>query len=470
MSSDKDAREYLTSKGVPPMIDHMIMSMLEQRPDDHVAFMKEYLDTNGSMGSRAVKCARPNKGGKPSKPPVNWSKIAACLPTGRDNESKMKRNQMFDDFDPNGNGYLSLAEVDKGLRDIAQLDCIFNAKPAIMRAFQAAKDVHKDTKARLGHDFVTRCEFRILLVYLKRYFELWIMYQDIDGDSDRRLSYEEFEASIPEIEKWGFKVYYPDQTFKVLDKNGGGMVLFDEFAEWAISRSLELEDVTRDDDDKVWEDMKEEGSNGGSADRSMKMTKSSRPPKSSFRRGRTSDIDWTLISKKLPAGRNSVDVAKRKELFRLFDVNGNGYLSLAEVDKAVRDILCLEDLFDCKPAMMRAFQAAKNYDKKSRARLGEDFVTKSEFRILLMYLRKYFELFVMFDRIDGDGDRRLTLQEFSAATAKLATWGVKISDPATEFKSIDRNGGGFVLFQEFCNWAVPKGLDAEDDDNYEYDA
>jgi hypothetical protein len=42
---------------------------------------------------------------------------------------------MFNLFDPNSNGYISLAEVDKGIRDILAIDSIFNAKPAIMRAF-----------------------------------------------------------------------------------------------------------------------------------------------------------------------------------------------------------------------------------------------------------------------------------------------------------------------------------------------
>jgi hypothetical protein len=35
----------------------------------------------------------------------------------------------------NGNGYLSLAEVDKGLRDVVKIPTIFDVKPVIMRAF-----------------------------------------------------------------------------------------------------------------------------------------------------------------------------------------------------------------------------------------------------------------------------------------------------------------------------------------------
>ncbi len=34
-------------------------------------------------------------------------------------------------------------------------------------------------------------------------------------------------------------------------------------------------------------------------------------------------------------------------------MNGNGYLSLAELDKGIQDILKCESLFNCKPALKR---------------------------------------------------------------------------------------------------------------------
>ena len=70
---------------------------------------------------------------------INWEEISAKLPSGKTPELKQKRKELFQRFDPNGNGYLSLAEVDKGVRDVLELDGVFNCKPAIMRAFQAAK-------------------------------------------------------------------------------------------------------------------------------------------------------------------------------------------------------------------------------------------------------------------------------------------------------------------------------------------
>ncbi len=43
-------------------------------------------------------------------------------------------------------------------------------------------------------------------------------------------------------------------------------------------------------------------------------------------------------------------------------------------------------------------------------------------------------------------------------------------DPKQTWNEVDRNGGGKVLFNEFCDWAIRKNLDLEDDDNDDEDA
>ena len=102
------------------------------------------------------------------------------------------------------------------------------------------------------------------------------------------------------------------------------------------------------------------------------------------------------------------------------------YLSLAEVDRGILQVLDYRKMFDAKPAIMRAFQAAK-YAHSTKSKLGADYVERIEFRLLLVYLRRYFELFVMFDAIDGD-DRRIDRAEFKAALSKIAAWGVAVVD------------------------------------------
>ena len=78
----------------------------------------------------------------------------------------------------------------------------------------------------------------------------------------------------------------------------------------------------------------------------------------------------------------------------------------------------MPELFDLKPVMLRAFNAAKAKVPGS-SKYSDDYVTKSEYRWLLKYLRIYYEYWVAFDRIDSGGDRRIDYSEFSAAKEKL---------------------------------------------------
>lgn len=174
-------------------------------------------------------------------------------------------------------------------------------------------------------------------------------------------------------------------------------------------------------------------------------------------------MNWTEIKEKLPSEITPEAKAKRSKLFDQFDPNGNGYLSLAEVDKGVRDVLCLEGVYNCKPAIMRAFNAAKG-SGKTKASLGADYVERCEFRLILLYLRQYFELYQMFDAIDSSDDRKISKEEFGSALDKLKEWGLSIADRDTEFAKIDTNGGGVVLFDEFADWALKRKIDLEGDD------
>jgi hypothetical protein len=64
-----------------------------------------------------------------------------------------------------------------------------------------------------------------------------------------------------------------------------------------------------------------------------------------------------------PVSSSAEDVNERKKMFNLIDGNGNGILSLAEVDGGIRDKLHLDKLFDAKPVLIRAFNAAKASNK-----------------------------------------------------------------------------------------------------------
>jgi Ca2+-binding EF-hand superfamily protein len=176
-----------------------------------------------------------------------------------------------------------------------------------------------------------------------------------------------------------------------------------------------------------------------------------------------SEIDWTVINAILPTGSDSGSKVRRKKMFRDFD-NGNGILSLAELDRAIRDILEIDEIFNAKPAILRAFQIAKN-STKSKHECGDDYIEFREFRFFLLSLRQYFEYWVAFCRTDTDGDRKISLEEFKKAQSMIEVWVGPIADIKAEFAKIDTNGGGTILFDEFCEWAIKKNLDLEDDDD-----
>lgn len=43
-----------------------------------------------------------------------------------------------------------------------------------------------------GDDYITKDEYRFLLKYLRMYYEYWVAFDQIDLDSDGRISYKEF--------------------------------------------------------------------------------------------------------------------------------------------------------------------------------------------------------------------------------------------------------------------------------------
>ena len=101
-------------------------------------------------------------------------------------------------------------------------------------------------------------------------------------------------------------------------------------------------------------------------------------------------------------------------------------------------------------------------DKKT-AQLLDDYVTFEEFRLLLFFTRLFLEFYAMFDEIDTSDDKKISLDEFKAALPRLNAWGAKISNVEAEFRKIDKNGGGSIVFTEFLDYALDLDLDHDQD-------
>ena len=123
-------------------------------------------------------------------------------------------------------------------------------------------------------------------------------------------------------------------------------------------------------------------------------------------------------------------------------------------------------IFDRKPVMLRAWQAAKaQIQSKRKDGVGDDYVEKHEFRILLQFMRQFLEYYQAFDVIDSDDDRRISWSEFVLAVPLLEKWTGPVKDKDKAFHEMDKDKKGLVLFDEFCEWAAKHNLDLEDDDN-----
>ncbi|KAH9893851.1 flagellar calcium-binding protein-like protein TB-44A [Xylariomycetidae sp. FL2044] len=196
---------------------------------------------------------------------IDWAELDAKLPHEKTPSARARRDELWRGIDVNGNGYLSLAEVDKGVRDVLGLEAsVYDAKPAIMRAFQAARRVSSSSSSSKGNnnntttssskkhsggggndddDYIERSEFRLLLLYLGRYFELYRAFARLDAGDDGRVDRAEFARARPLVEGWvGVPLEDYEGEFDRIDRNGGGQILFGEFAEWAIGKSLDLEE------------------------------------------------------------------------------------------------------------------------------------------------------------------------------------------------------------------------------------
>ena len=179
---------------------------------------------------------------------------------------------------------------------------------------------------------------------------------------------------------------------------------------------------------------------------------------------------------------DAAGAAARKKMWGSWDANGNGAVSLAEMDRCVKLELQKarpsdgEELWHrYRPSYIRAFSdaadAAPDRHKLGGAGgtiIGDDMVTKREFRVLLSYLRLYAIMYEVFAMVDGMGagvtlmdDKKLSREEWSsmigAVVAAGTSWAPFVAlqgASAADFDAVDLDGQGSVMLSEFCGWVV----------------
>lgn len=244
---------------------------------------------------------------------------------------------------------------------------------------------------------------------------------------------------------------------------------------------------------------------------------------------------WTQLRAKLPIGTDARQSQRRSILFQQFDVTRRqSHLTPAELVDGAQWILGL-DVFHVELAAVvhRAAAAAKDslrayfdggsdgglskvspqYAKSIKDALASPNVTPLEFRLVLVYLYQYLELYVMFDQLMGisaglDGlltsssnhnmkdeavnkkttssgaaekilgsdlsseakrvlPKHITYQGFLKGGDLLVKWGleeVELKEPDVLFRRINGGRDGVLLFSEFAAWSSREQLHIEDPD------
>jgi len=203
-----------------------------------------------------------------SEDTADLAKFKASFSFGDETSAALdKRNELYPCWDTNDNGFLSLAEVDLGIKTTLIGD-LKNRKEgeriwkrfrkSYIRAFVDAADAAPQRNAKScvisggkrrtvnDDDFITRREFRLLICYLTLYATMYELFSLIDGnsegvtvDDDNRISRKEWIDGIGHVHRagksWAPFVALPTATaatFDEIDSNHGGYIVLTEFCEW----------------------------------------------------------------------------------------------------------------------------------------------------------------------------------------------------------------------------------------------
>lgn len=166
----------------------------------------------------------------------------AVVPLSQDEKSKKIRSGLFRSMDPNGNGYLSLAEIEKGFMTVLQYgeEVRRVVGRSMARAHRGARSAVKSKRGGKADDYVQSNEFRIFIEYFRYDLHLLKLFLEVDSSDDHRISFEEYQKAIPGMSR-ALGLPLPSDlraAFDAMDKDGGGMVLYDEFADWMIDHKV----------------------------------------------------------------------------------------------------------------------------------------------------------------------------------------------------------------------------------------
>lgn len=344
--------------------------------------------------------------------------------------------QLWKRLDYNGNNVVSLAEVDKLVTEMVAggaWPSWLDSKPALMRAFQKAIRFNPDGRA----DYIEKSEFHCLLLNIFWFGKLFEIFEKIDKDMDRRIDLQEFQQGCTELELQ-LTPAEAQKEFESIDTNSGGQILFVEFCAYIRKRVNPDCNPAFDADiisgEKAGSQLRKKF--GNHATRDQVVT-------------RKTNSQFDSVADKLKEAINEPSHYKLRKMWNTVDFNGNGKVSLAEIDKWVVEQY---PLLNHKPALMRAYKSTISVEGGGD---GDDWVEKKEFVKLLGNLVYFNKLFWLFSSEDDDNDRRLDLNEFRKMAAITGLNFKNKMEAQEEFHKIAK-GGNHILFSQFCELTSSK--------------
>ena len=130
----------------------------------------------------------------------DWNALYEKLPTVKDDEHKKKRLDIWNNQLGCKGKSISFEDLSAKLGDYLQLPADVVQKDPMKKAYDAAKTRAK-SKSSVGDDYVEWMEFRIFLVYLRQYFEYWVMFERLDQSGDAQINLEEFKKAVDMLKK-----------------------------------------------------------------------------------------------------------------------------------------------------------------------------------------------------------------------------------------------------------------------------
>eukprot|EP00656_Telonema_subtile_P029574 TRINITY_DN32683_c0_g1_i1.p1 TRINITY_DN32683_c0_g1~~TRINITY_DN32683_c0_g1_i1.p1 ORF type:complete len:267 (-),score=83.89 TRINITY_DN32683_c0_g1_i1:141-941(-) len=244
-------------------------------------------------------------------------------------------------------------------------------------------------------------------------------------------------------------------SFDALDKDGKGLVDFDEFAAFAMKNDLDMEKeeiVALEAARK--HAAEQEAKKANMSDEQLAKQKADKEKRKSM---------WESIKPRLPRQKNKDENEARNNLFKEFDLAKNGVISFDECKSGCYNILHLDDFYDnLSPIMRRSFYHAATARGPQSDEFEKLTIERVEFRIFLVFIYDYLDLFVQFEEREFTLDDRIDEKMFTECVPILTSWGITLNGTIAEnFDAVDEYDVGSVDFDTFADWAVAQHMKAQ---------